>query len=209
MEGLVASWYAKITQKDMQRHKLLAKQLAGKIPVGGRVLEIAPGPGYFAIELARLGNYQITGMDISKSFVEIAQKNAAEAGVKVEFRQGNASDMPFEDESFDFMFCQAAFKNFSQPISAVAEMYRVLSTPGTAVIVDLRRDAPRDQIDTYVKGMGMGYVNALITKWTFRRVLLKNAYTIAEMEAFVAQTRFGKCRVESDNITFQVWMEKR
>ena len=209
MEGPIASWYAKITQKDLQRHKLMAGQLAGKIPAGSRVLEIAPGPGYFAIELARLGDYQITGLDISKSFVEIAQKNAAEAGVKVEFRQGNASDMPFADDSFDFMFCQAAFKNFSQPVRAITEMHRVLQAPGTAVIDDLRRDASLDEIKTYVQGMGMSPINRLMTIWTFKSMLLKNAYTIAEMEAFVAQTPFGKCRVESDEITFQVWLEKR
>jgi len=209
MEGPIASWYAKITQKDLQRHKLMAGQLAGKIPAGSRVLEIAPGPGYFAIELARLGDYQITGLDISKSFVEMAQKNAAEAGVKVEFRQGNASDMPFADDSFDFMFCQAAFKNFSQPVRAITEMHRVLQAPGTAVIDDLRRDASLDEIKTYVQGMGMSPINRLMTIWTFKSMLLKNAYTIAEMEAFVAQTPFGKCRVESDEITFQVWLEKR
>jgi ubiquinone/menaquinone biosynthesis C-methylase UbiE len=209
MEGPVAAWYAKITQKDMQRHKLFAEQLAGKIPPGSRVLEIAPGPGYFAIELARLDDFQITGMDISKTFVEIAQKNAAEAGVNVEFRQGNASDMPFADATFDFMFCQAAFKNFTQPVKAIVEMHRVLRTPGTALIVDLRRDAPRDQIDTYVQGMEISYINRLLTKWTFERVLLKNAYSIPEMEAFVAQTPFGRCRVEADNISFQTWLEKR
>ena len=209
MEGPIASWYAKITQKDLQRHKLMAGQLAGKIPAGSRVLEIAPGPGYFAIELARLGDYQITGLDISKSFVEMAQKNAAEAGVKVEFRQGNASDMPFADDSFDFMFCQAAFKNFSQPVRAITEMHRVLQAPGKAVIDDLRRDASLDEIKTYVQGMGMSPINRLMTIWTFKSMLLKNAYTIAEMEAFVAQTPFGKCRVESDEITFQVWLEKR
>lgn len=208
MEGPIAAWYAKITQKDLQRHRLFAEQLAGKIPPGSRVLEIAPGPGYFAIELAGLGDFQITGMDISKSFVEMAQKNANAAGVKVEFRQGNASDMPFAGETFDFMFCQAAFKNFSQPVQAIAEMYRVLRAPGTALIVDLRRDAPREDIDTYVQGMEISYINRLLTKWTFERVLLKNAYTIAEMEAMVAQTPFGKCRIETDNISFQVWLEK-
>ena len=88
MEGLIASWYAKTTLKDLKRHKLMAKQLAEKIPANGKVLEIAPGPGYFCIELAKLGNYQITGLDISKSFVEIARKNAAEAGLKIDFRKG-------------------------------------------------------------------------------------------------------------------------
>ena len=77
--------------KDLKRHQLMAKQLVKKIPANGKVLEIAPGPGYFCIELAKLGKYQITGLDISKTFVEIARKNALEAGVKVDFRQGNAS----------------------------------------------------------------------------------------------------------------------
>ena len=133
MEGPIASWYTRLTFKDLQRHKLMAAQLAPKIPVGGHVLEIAPGPGYFCIELSKLGNYQITGLDISKSFVAIAQEKAATAGVKVDFRQGNASAMPFEDQSFDFTFCQAAFKNFTQPVEAIAEMYRVLRPGGTSL----------------------------------------------------------------------------
>ncbi len=81
----------------------------------------------------KLGAYQITGLDISKSFVEIARKNAAGSGLQIDFRQGNASAMPFEDETFDFTFCQAAFKNFTEPVKAIAEMYRVLRPGGTSL----------------------------------------------------------------------------
>jgi ubiquinone/menaquinone biosynthesis C-methylase UbiE len=123
MEGMIATWYARTTLKDLKRHKLMAKQLVGKTPANGKVLEIAPGPGYFCIELAKLGEFQITGLDISKSFVEIAKKNSAEAGLKIDFQEGNASNMPFADETFDFTFCQAAFKNFSEPVKAITEMY--------------------------------------------------------------------------------------
>src|SRR6185369_6741873 len=90
MEGPIANWYAGLTRKDLHRHQWMAKELAGHIPAGGRVLEVAPGPGYFCIELARLGNFQISGLDISKSFVEIARNNAAKAGLKIDFREGNA-----------------------------------------------------------------------------------------------------------------------
>ena len=76
------------------------------------------GPGFLAIELARLGSYRITGLDISKSFVRIATENAIKAGVEVTFREGNASSMPFESDSFDFVYCRAAFKNFSEPVQA-------------------------------------------------------------------------------------------
>lgn len=208
MEGVIASWYSKTTLKDLKRHRLMAKQLVKEIPANGKVLEIAPGPGYFCIELARLGNFQITGLDISKSFVEIARKNAVKAGLKIDFRQGNASALPFESGTFDFIFCQAAFKNFSEPVKAIAEMYRVLCPGGTAIIVDLRRDAPQDEITREIKGMGLGPVNEAMVKWTFKQMLLKSAYSIADMKSMIAQTSFGKGRVDVNGVGFQIWLEK-
>jgi ubiquinone/menaquinone biosynthesis C-methylase UbiE len=208
MEGLIASWYAKTTLKDLKRHKLMAKQLVEKIPASGKVLEIAPGPGYFCIELAKLGNYQITGLDISKSFVEIAHRNATEAGLKIDFREGNASAMPFEDNTFDFTFCQAAFKNFSEPVKAIAEMYRVLHPGGISVIADLRKDASPEEIDHEVKGMGLGPINEFMVRWTFDQMLLKSAYSVDEMKSMVSQTPFGKCQIKVDGVGFQVVLQK-
>jgi ubiquinone/menaquinone biosynthesis C-methylase UbiE len=208
MEGIIASWYAKTTLKDLKRHKLMSKQLVEKIPTNGKVLEIAPGPGYFCIELARLGNYKITGLDISRSFVEIASRNAAEAGLKIDYREGNASAMPFEDNTFDFTFCQAAFKNFSEPVKAIVEMHRVLRPGGLSVIVDLRRDASPEEIDREVKGMGLSRINELLVKWTFDQMLLKSAYSIDEIKKMVSQSPFGKCKITADGVGFQVVLEK-
>jgi ubiquinone/menaquinone biosynthesis C-methylase UbiE len=209
MEGVIANWYAKTTSNDLKRHKLMASKLAPKIPAGGCVLEIAPGPGFFCIELARLGDFHITGLDISKTFVEIARRNAAEAGLKIDFHQGNASNMPFENGTFDFTFCQAAIKNFSEPIKAIAEMHRVLRPDGVAVIVDLRRDASKDGIEREVKGMGLGRLDEAFTRWTFNLMLLKSAYTTQEIQRFASQTPFGKCRIDQDGIGFTAWFEKR
>jgi len=208
MEGLIATWYAKTTLKDLKRHKLMAKQLVEKIPANGKVLEIAPGPGYFCIELAKLGNYQITGLDISKSFVEIARNNAIEAGLKIDFREGNASAMPFEDNTFDFTFCQAVFKNFSEPVKAIAEMYRVLRPGGLSVIADLRRDASPEEIDREVKGMGLNRINEIVVRWTFDQMLLKSAYSVEEIKTMVSQTPFKKYKINADGIGFQVVLEK-
>ncbi|HTX90398.1 MAG TPA: class I SAM-dependent methyltransferase [Anaerolineales bacterium] len=208
MEGPVATWYAKITLKDIHRHKLMAAQLAGKIPAGGRVLEIAPGPGYFCIELARLGDFRITGLDISRSFVRIASENAAAAGVKADFREGDAAHLPFEAGAFDFVFCQAAFKNFTQPVRAIAEIHRVLRPGGVGLISDLRHDASRADLDQEVKGMHLGRLDEAWTRAAFRGMLLKNAYTLEQMRSMVAQTPFKTCRIETSGIGFQVWLEK-
>jgi ubiquinone/menaquinone biosynthesis C-methylase UbiE len=186
----------------------MAKQLVGKIPANGSVLEIAPGPGYFCIELAKLGNYQITGLDISKSFVEIAGRNARKAGFRIDFREGNASAMPFKDGTFDFTFCQAAFKNFSEPVKAISEIYRVLKPGGLAVIADMRRDASAEDIEHEVQGMGLDPLNRFFVKWTFDHMLLKSAYSIDQMKSMVAQTPFDKCRIDVKGIGFLAWLEK-
>ena len=47
-----------------------AKEVSRFITEKSTVLEVAPGPGYFAIELAKMSNYHITGMDISPDFSE-------------------------------------------------------------------------------------------------------------------------------------------
>jgi len=113
MEGMVAKWYTSNTGKSLDEFAKLARRVANQLPRGSAVLEVAPGPGYFCIELAKLGPYSITGLDISHTLVEIAARKAAEVGVHVEFRQGNASSMPFADDTFDFLLCRAAFKNFA------------------------------------------------------------------------------------------------
>ena len=125
MEGSTARWYDRTTRKDMPEFKALALRIAAVVPAGGTVLEVAPGPGFLSIELAKRG-LQVRAVDISKTFVEIAQRNAATEGVQAQFEVGNAAALPVEDASVDFVVCRAAFKNFSEPVKALAEMRRVL-----------------------------------------------------------------------------------
>jgi ubiquinone/menaquinone biosynthesis C-methylase UbiE len=208
MEGLIARWYAQITGKDIDEIRALAGKTAKQLAGASRVLEIAPGPGYLAIELAGSGNYQVTGLDISETFVDIAQRKAREANVQIDFRQGDAAYMPFESNTFDFAVCRAAFKNFSEPVRALTETYRILKPGGKALIIDLRRDASRDAIDAYVNKMGLNPIFAFITKATFRQMLLKRAYTEDEFRAFIAQTGFKKVDIQRDLIGLEVWLEK-
>src|SRR5215813_3835556 len=95
MEGWVARWYTRTRQNDMEDFRRQAKAIATRLNRGASVLEVAPGPGFFAIELAKLGDFRITGLDISQTLVEIAKQNAVDAGVTIDFRMGNASAMPF------------------------------------------------------------------------------------------------------------------
>jgi len=208
MEGAVAKWYSGLTRKSMEDFKALARSTAEKLPARGRVLEVAPGPGYFAVELAKLGEHEITGLDISATFVEIAKANAAAAQVRVDFQRGNASEMPFGDDTFDYLLCRAAFKNFSEPVRALKEMHRVLKPGGRALIIDLRGDASNESIGKAVDEMKVGVVNGFITKMTFRFMLLKRAYTKAEFEEMIGETGFREVEIREDLMGFEIVLTK-
>jgi ubiquinone/menaquinone biosynthesis C-methylase UbiE len=209
MEGFSARWYAKQrgTPSQIAIVRRQAAQLTESMP-NGAVLEVAPGPGYFAIEVARQDRFQVTGLDISHTMVEISRENAAAAGVKIEFRQGDATEMPFADGSFDLVVSQAAFKNFRRPVSALNEMHRVLRAGGRAVIQDLRREASSADIDHEVDSQKVGAVSGFITK----RILawLRNrAYSASHFENLVAESNFRTCEIKTDGIALEVRLTRR
>jgi ubiquinone/menaquinone biosynthesis C-methylase UbiE len=199
MEGSVARWYAETTRKDLPEFARLARRLADELAPGGSVLEIAPGPGYLSVELARLG-LQVTGIDISQTFVELARKNAAAAHVDAHFEHGDAAHLPFSSESFDFVVCRAAFKNFSDPAGALREMHRVLKPGGRGLIIDLRRDASMSDIAVYVEGLRLSPLSSIVTKLTFRLMLLRRAYSKEELEALLRGVPFARADVKTNAI---------
>lgn len=209
MEGFIARWYVKNMEKnEMAEYRRAAREVADQAPEGGTVLELAPGPGFMAIELARMGKHAVMGLDISRTFVEIATQKAKEAGVSIEFRQGDASAMPFDDDTFDFVACWSAFKNFADPVGALDEIRRVLKPGGRALIDDLRRDASMTAISERVAKMGLSWLNALITRLTFRHMLLKRAYTKPEFECLLAGRKFERAVVQEKPIELAVWLWK-
>ena len=209
MEGIVARWYARIRRSgsQIQAWRKQAAHLTGGLPDGADVLEVAPGPGYFAIELARLDRLHVTGLDISHTFVAIARENARQAGVSVDFQQGNASSMPFADSSFDLIICQAAFKNFSQPGQAIDEMYRVLRGGGMAVIQDMWKEASDATIRQEVNPMRLSPVNAFLTRRALG-MLRRRAYTQEQFERLASASAFGRGEIETSGIGIEVRLKK-
>lgn len=206
MEGSVARWYEKNTAKDMEEFRRLAGRIAGLLSGAGAILEVAPGPGFLAVELAKRG-FAVTGLDISRTFVELACKNAESSGVHIRFERGNASQMPFADQSFDFLVCRAAFKNFADPIGALKEMHRVLKPGGRGLIIDLRRDASMTDIATYVDGLGVSLVNRLLMKLTFRYMLLPRAWRTDAFATMLERIPFRHTEIVPNAIGMEIWLD--
>jgi ubiquinone/menaquinone biosynthesis C-methylase UbiE len=208
MNGVIATWYAKNTDRSLNAYREDARQVAAYLAPGSRLLEIAPGPGYQAIELAKLGDYTITGVDISPAFVRIASENARAAGVNVEFRHGNAADLPFTADTFDLIYCRAAFKNFASPLGTLKEMYRVLRHGGIALIQDLRPDATHDAISETVRRMRLSRVNACLTTWIFKHMLIKRAHPRERLQAMAAASPFKTYEIDETPMAYNVVMKK-
>ncbi|MGA3045619.1 MAG: class I SAM-dependent methyltransferase [Terracidiphilus sp.] len=208
MEGMVAKWYAANAAEMMKQYVDLAHRVAGELRQGSAVLEVAPGPGYFCIELAMLGSYEITGLDLSHTFVKIATKKAAEARVKVDFRQGSASNLPFPTGSFDFLLCRAAFKNFAKPVNALQEMCRVLRPGGRGLLIDLKGDASPELISREVDGMGLSTFNRILTKLAFKTMLLKRAYTKEQFQEMLWECKFSKVEIVENGLGLEIRMTK-
>ena len=209
IRGASARWY----DNNSKNHRLAemrgyAKEVSSSLRDGNAVLEVAPGPGYLSIELAKMGRYKITGIDISRDFVDIARHNAVQAGVNVQFFEGNVSSIPFPDETFDFVVCTAAFKNFKEPLKAIEEMYRVLRQDGKALIVDMRRDASNPDLEKLTNDMHVKGAEALFMKLSFKYFLKKGAYTREEFSALASKSKFKKFDIKEDGVTFSAYLTK-
>ena len=206
IEGAQAKMYDQMTRDhrigEMQEQ---AHEVIKYIQNGDSVLEIAPGAGYLSIELSKLGKYKITGMDISKDLVEIAIRNAKEAGVDIDFQQGNVSNMPFHENVFNFIICVLAFKNFKQPLKALEEMHRVLKPGGTALVMDLNRKASMEVTKTVAQNMGLSGIKAYIAGAIQR----EGAYTREEFETFISQTEFKDFVIKDTNMGFSIYLHKQ
>lgn len=119
-----------------------AKRLvrAAGVARGSRVLDVACGTGAVAREAAdRIASEgHVVGLDSNEAMLVVARRVRPD----IEWRRGDASELPFSDNSFDAVLCQAALMFFPDPQRALWEMARVVSAGGTvAVQVWDRREA--------------------------------------------------------------------
>jgi len=209
MEGGVARRYAdqRRSGEQLGQFQRQAHELTAGLPDGAAILEVAPGPGYLAIELAGNGRFSVTGLDISRTFVELARSKAQESGADVDFRLGDVANMPFGPGSFDLVVSQAAFKNFARPAQALEEIHRVLRAGGRAVIQDMTRDASDADIDNEVKVMALGGFSSFTTKVILKK-LRRRAYSPGQFERLVAGSPFRTCEIHQGGIGLEVRLKK-
>lgn len=102
------------------------------LQTGERVLDIACGTGIVARSAApRVGLHgKVVGLDLNEDMLEVAQEVSSGILPEIEWRQGDALDIPFPDAAFDVVFCQQGLQFFPDRPAALREIHRVLAPDG-------------------------------------------------------------------------------
>lgn len=99
-----------------------------------RVLDMGCGSGRYAIALAVLGAARVDAVDVQQRSFDAARRWCNENGAAVHFREGNVHELPFADESFDFVFCNGVLHHTSSIAAGVEELSRVMRPKGAAFL---------------------------------------------------------------------------
>ena len=104
---------------------------------GMKILEVGCAGGLLCHRLKeRLPNSEITGLDFDIGHIEYAEEKAKELNLSCEFVAGDATQLPFEDNSFDICYSHTVM-NFCDPDKFTSEQYRVLKPGGRMIVMDV------------------------------------------------------------------------
>ena len=187
------------------------KKYAGE----GTITDVGCGPGYLLQVMAEeFPNIRLIGVDISTEMVERARVNLGSKGYgeRVEFKEGSADNLPFDDGTQDFVVSTLSLHHWADPQHSFDEIYRVLKPGGQMLILDIRRDARR--IFSWFMWFAQNVALRLIGGGALRRInepmgSLLASYTLAEVEGMIAKTFFSDFKVDGKLGWMYIWGEKK
>jgi len=172
----------------------------------GRALDVGCGGGHAGFAIApQVG--QVVAYDLANEMLEVVRQAAAARGLEnLSVQQGSADQLPFDDNSFDFVCTRYSAHHWKDLPRALAEMARVLKPGGKCIVIDTA--SPEDVLaDTYlqsiellrdtshVRNRSLSAWTALLTQAGFK-VTANNSWKLAlQFDAWVARMRTPSERV--------------
>ena len=124
-------------------------------PLHGALLDVGCGPGLLLATLAvDYPELRLAGLDIAPEMIRVATERL---GGRAEIKLGDAESLPWEDASFDYVFCVDSFHHYPNPKRALSEFHRVLKPNGQLVLADPTAPLPvRCVLNSIVRLLRMG-----------------------------------------------------
>jgi ubiquinone/menaquinone biosynthesis C-methylase UbiE len=124
-------------------------------PLRGALLDVGCGPGLLLATLAiKYPELTLAGLDIAPEMIRVATERL---GVRAEIKLGDAESLPWQDASFDYIFCVDSFHHYPHPKRALSEFHRVLKPNGQVVLADPTAPSPvRGVLNSIVRLLRMG-----------------------------------------------------
>lgn len=176
----------------------------------GIMVDVGSGPGYLVSSIAKsLPLLRVIGVDISNEMVKLSTRNIPSPSVNgsVEFRQGDIQELPFGDNSVDFVVSTLSLHHWSEPQQALQEIHRILKPGGQFLIFDLRRDARR------LFYWLLGFAQRFVVPAAIRRIgeptgSATSSYTPVEAEALLAGMSLQEHRTKPGFGWMFIWGRK-
>lgn len=152
-----------------------------------KILDVATGTGDLAIELTKIPETKIIGLDLSKGMLDVGKQKVAHLNLqnRIELVLGDSENLPFEDAMFDAVSVSFGVRNFENLEKGLSEIYRVLRPEGRLVI--LETSVP----ESFLLKQGYHFYTRTIIPF-LGKLLTKNRTAYAYLSESASRFPYGK-----------------
>lgn len=161
---------------------------------GKKLLEVGCGVGIDLVRFAK-GGAIVTGVDLSETSIELAQKNFQHHGLTAQLTLGNGEDLDFEDNSFDVVYAHGVIQYTANDQAMIDELFRVVRAGGEVIMMVYNRLSWLNFLSVTV-GVAMEHEDAPVLR----------KYTIKEFKQLLK--RFPKVRIVPERFPVKTRLQK-
>jgi ubiquinone/menaquinone biosynthesis C-methylase UbiE len=209
--GVLASSYEKATRMVIGEYYGQVAEEIVSVFKSGLILDLGTGPGYLPIEIVkRAPDINIIGVDLSRKLIQMAQANAANAGLsdQLSFEVGNSARLHFDNESFDMVISTGMLHSLKNPVAVLKEIYRVLKNGAEAWIYDPANVTPYIDKRKWKASLNIRERSFL---WVFKLLGLHNpiaAYTREQVIPMIEATNFESFEIDERKNEIRIKLRK-
>lgn len=164
-----------------------------------QILDVATGTGDLAIALSKLEGSNIIGVDIANKMLDVGRIKVLKQKLegKVDLRNGDSLNLPFEDNKFDVVTVAFGVRNFENIGKGLSEISRVLNKNGQVIVLEFSNPSkfPIKQLFNFYSRRLMPFIGKLVSKDS-----RAYSYLPESVQAFPTEDNFAKI-IEDNGFT--------